>query len=140
MIFNRENDSVMKDLKSKRTRRVTLRLTPEEFQKIESRFNAATSRKLSDFLRKVIMGEKVVVFTRNQSVDDFLAEMVLLRNQLSAIGNNFNQTVKKLNAVRQIPQILPCYFEIKLQYKSISAKIDEIKSSINKLSDLWLRG
>ena len=130
----------MKDSKSNRTRRVTLRFTPEEFQKIESRFNTTTSRKLSGFLRKVILGEKVNVLTRNQSIDDFLTEMISLRNQLSAIGNNFNQTVKKLNAARQIPEILPSYFEIKLQYKSISAKIDDIKSSINKLSDLWLHG
>ncbi|WP_217601988.1 hypothetical protein [Chitinophaga sp. GbtcB8] len=130
----------MKDIKSNRTRRVTLRFTPEEFQQIEKHFHTATSRKLSDFLRKVIMGEKVVNYTRNQSIDDFLTDMVLLRNQLSAIGNNFNQAVKKLNAVRQVPDILPCYLEARQQYKPISAKIDEIKSSINKLSDLWLHG
>lgn len=130
----------MKDTRSNRTRRVTLRFTPEEFQQIERRFHSTTSHKLSDFLRKIIMEEKVVVYTRNQSIDDFLTEIVLLRNQLSAVGNNFNQLVKKLNAARQIPEILTYYLEARFQYKTILSSMEEIKSRINKLSDLWLHG
>lgn len=129
----------MKATNSNRTRRVTVRFTPEEFQQIEKRFRTTTSHKLSDFLRKIIKEEKVVVYTRNKSIDDFLTEMVLLRNQLSAVGNNFNQVVRKLNATRQIPEILPYYLEARFQYRSILATVEEIKSHINKLSDLWLR-
>jgi len=35
---------------------------------------------------------------RNSSADAFLSEMIGLKKELSAIGKNFNQMVKKLHA------------------------------------------
>lgn len=128
----------MKVENSNRTRRITLRLTVQEFQLIESRFKSTTSHKLSDYIRKLILERKVTVLTRNQSVDDFLTEAVLLRRKLNAIGNNHNQIVKKLNAARDIPEILSYYLESRMQFRELSEKTEEIKSAINILCDRWL--
>jgi transcriptional regulator of NAD metabolism len=38
-------------------------------------------------------------FYRNQSADEFLAEMIQLKHELNAIGNNFNQAVHKLHTL-----------------------------------------
>ena len=37
----------------------------------------------------------LVATYRNQSLDDFMTEMMQLRSELNSIGNNFNQAVKK---------------------------------------------
>src|SRR5690348_10966657 len=94
----------MEDAKVNRTKLITLRLTTAEYQLLHSRFKATTCRKLSDYLRKVLLTGKVTVLTRNQSLDDFMTEMIELRNQLSAIGNNFNQAVHKLHNLEKIPE------------------------------------
>lgn len=81
----------MQEVKNNRTKLITLRLTPAEYELLNSRFKATTCRKQSDYFRKVLLTGKVTVLTRNKSLDDFMTEMIELRNQLSAIGNNFNQ-------------------------------------------------
>lgn len=93
----------MEELKDNRTKVITLRLTPAEYDQLNSRFKATTCRKLSDYLRKVLLTGKVTVLTRNKSLDDFMTEMIELRNQLSTIGNNFNQAVRKLHTKAALP-------------------------------------
>ena len=41
---------------------------------------------------------------RNQSADDFLKEMLVLKKELNGIGNNFNQAVHKLHLLDKIPE------------------------------------
>ncbi len=94
----------MPETKDNRTKLITLRLTIVEYEQLNSRFKTTTCRKFSDYLRKVLLTGKVTVLTRNQSLDDFMTEMIELRNQLSAIGSNFNQAVRKLHTLQQITE------------------------------------
>lgn len=94
----------MKETKNNRTRLVTLRLTKEEYGQLERKFKATTCRKMSDYLRSVLLKGKVTVLTRNASLDDFMTELILLRNELNAIGNNYNQAVHKLHTLDKIPE------------------------------------
>ena len=89
---------------SNRTRIIGLRLTPTEYAKIERKWKASTCRKLSDYVRHNLFEKPVTSYYRNQSLDDFMAEMVLLRNELNHIGNNFNQAVKRLHTLNQIAE------------------------------------
>lgn len=89
---------------SKRSRIVGLRFTAEEYVKIEKRWKASTCRKLSDYLRKYLFNKPVTVNYRNASLDDCMHEIIRLRSELNSLGNNFNQAVKKLHTLRQIPE------------------------------------
>ena len=87
------------------TRRVTIRLKPDEYGKIHSKFKSTTKRKLSEYIRAVLLEKPLTVFTRSKSLDNFISEMILLRNELNFIGNNFNQSVKKLHTLDEISEI-----------------------------------
>ena len=45
-----------------------------------------------------MLAEAITIVCRNASADAFLTEMIGLKNELSAIGKNLNQMVKKLHA------------------------------------------
>lgn len=137
LIFKSENVNVMEEAKDNRTKIITMRLTPAEYELLDSRFKATTCRKLSDYLRKVLLTGKVTVFTRNQSLDDFMAEMIELRNQLSAIGNNFNQAVHKLHILDKIPEFRQWIITNELDKKILLNKVDEIKNRINQFAEKW---
>src|SRR4051794_32271995 len=98
------NETVMEKAKENRIKLMTLRLTLSEYNQINNKFRATTCRKMSDYMRTVLLAGKVTVLTRNKSVDDFMAEMIYLRNELSAIGNNYNQAVHKLHLLDKIPE------------------------------------
>jgi hypothetical protein len=125
--------------KISRDRLLQVRVTPKELEKIQVKFSQSTCRKLSDYVRRVLLDRPITVNQRNQSLDDFMAEMILLRNELNAIGNNFNQTVKRLHALQQLDEIKTWLMLNETARKIILGKIDEIKSKINQIDSQWLR-
>jgi hypothetical protein len=125
--------------KINRERLLQVRLTSKELEKIQAKFSQSTCRKLSDYVRRVLFDKPITVNQRNQSLDDFMAEMIILRNELNAIGNNFNQTVKRLHALQHIEEIKTWLILNETARQIITRKIDEIKSKINQIDSQWLQ-
>ena len=124
---------------SNRTRIIGLRLTPEEYAKIEKRWKASTCRKLSDYVRHNLFEKPVVSSYRNQSTDDFMAEMAQLRTELNHIGNNFNQAVKRLHTLSQIAEFKSWLIAYEVEKKTLFNKVDEVKRHIQKIAESWLQ-
>ena len=124
---------------SNRTRIIGLRLTPEEYAKIEQKWKASTCRKLSDYVRHNLFEKPVTSYYRNQSLDEFMAEMVLLRNELNHIGNNFNQAVKRLHTLSQITEFRSWLIAYEVEKKTLFNKVDEIKKHVQKIAESWLQ-
>lgn len=124
---------------SNRTRRIALRLTPEEYAKIEQKWKTSTCRKLSDYLRKHLLDKSITTTYRNQSLDNFIEETVMLRKELNAIGNNLNQAVKKLHTLQQISEFKVWIVSFEIDKRIINDKIDQIKSHTCKITDKWLQ-
>ena len=80
----------MSEQNNNRIKWLHIRLKPEEYTKIQNTFSKTTCRKLSDYARKILLEKPVTATIRDQSLDDFMAEMMRLRTELKSIGNNFN--------------------------------------------------
>jgi hypothetical protein len=122
-----------------RSRIIGIRLTPQEYAELNNRFKTTTSRKLSDYLRHVLLNGSVTIRTRDQSLDDFMAQLILLRTEFHAVGNNLNQSVKKLHSMKDNKELLPWIIAHEVHVKAIFKDVEEIKSRINQFSDKWLR-
>jgi len=120
------------------TRRVTIRFKPEEYNKIHAPFKCTTKQKLSEYIRAFLLEKPLTVFTRSKSLDQFISEMILLRDELNSIGNNFNQAVKKLHTLNEIPEIKTSAILNEKSKEIFIKKVDEIKQKINQISDKWL--
>lgn len=129
----------MEEQNNNRTKWLHLRLTPDEYQKIVAAFSKSTCRKLSDYARKNLLQKPIVNKYRNESLDDFMTEMIRLRGELNAIGNNFNQAVKKLHTLQQIGEFKNCLISYELEKKILFNKVDEIKKHIQKFAESWLQ-
>ena len=72
-------------------------------------------------------------------MDDLMAELILLKNELSAIGNNFNQVVKRLHTMDD-KQDLQSWLLLNEKHKeNFFKKVEEINQKITQLSDQWLQ-
>lgn len=127
----------METQNANRSRIIGIRLTPHEYAEITSRFKTTTSRKLSDYVRHVLLNGSVTIRTRNQSLDDFMAEMIQLRKELNGSGNNLNQSVKKLHLVRDNIELLPWIIAHNAEVKRYLKVVEEIKNRINQFADKW---
>ena len=129
----------MSDTKQNHSKWLHIRLKETEYDKINQKFSKSTCRKLSEYARRVLLEKQITVNQRNQSLDDFMAEMIRLRNELNAIGNNLNQSVKKLYTLSQIHEFKNWIISNENSTKILFEKVDEIKNKINQISDKWLQ-
>ena len=107
----------------------------EQLKKLQQQ---STERNVSNYVRKVALQKPVIVKYRNQTADDFLKEMVQLKKELNAIGNNFNQVVHKLHILDKIPEFRSWVKFYQGLQVSVVTKVEEIKSKVNQLYEQWL--
>lgn len=129
----------MKEKKQVRSKWLTIRLSESEENKLIKFFKRTTSNSLSEYAREVLLRQPVTFFYRNESADDFLSEMILLKKELNAIGNNFNQAVHKLHTLDRIPDIKSWAILNENSKKIFMNKLTEIEDIMNEIYIQWLQ-
>ncbi|WP_229211787.1 plasmid mobilization protein [Dyadobacter arcticus] len=129
----------MEGKESNKTKRVTIRLSPGELARIEKKCKSSTCKKLSEYMRLVLLNKPVSVVTRDQSADDLMREVTRVRVEVSRLGNNSNQATKRLHTLSQISEFRSHLEQQNSQNEEILAVLEQVKSVINKLADQWLR-
>ena len=118
---------------------ISFRVKPVEYEKIHGLFSKSTHRKLSEYARNVLLQKPVTIKIRNESADQFLNEMIGLKKELNAIGNNFNQAVHKLHLLDKIPEFRVWVQQYDGLQKVLISKVEEIKLRMNQLYEQWLQ-
>jgi FAD synthase len=134
---NCENDNVMKEINQIRSKCLTVRFTEEERKKLNRLCNRAQCNSLSEYARDVLLEEPVTIKYRNQTADEFLEEMIHLKKELNAIGNNFNQAVHKLHTLDHISEIKTWAILNEASKKSFMKKVDEIINKMSQIYEQW---
>ncbi len=125
--------------KEVRNKMVVVRMNDTEFEKVERLRKKSTERNLSSYVREVVLQKPVLINYRNQSADDFLKDMLLLKKELNAIGNNFNQAVHKLHILDKIPEFRFWVNHYDGLHQALVNKVEEIKLRMNQLYEEWLQ-
>lgn len=69
----------------KLTCRVTIWMTRADFQRLKDQAAKSTCGSFSVFARRLLLGRQSTVLYRNESLDKFLDEAVLLRNEMTLL-------------------------------------------------------
>ncbi len=125
--------------KSNRDKYLKVRLTSNELKSLQNKASNSSSKKLSEYVRKMIAGKPIEIHHRNESLDDFMTEMIALRTELNAIGNNYNQVVKRLHTLQHLEEIKTWLLLNESTKQILINKITEIKLKINQINDKWLQ-
>jgi len=122
-----------------RKRIIGLRLTGDEYAELSKNWKQTTVRKLSEYVRRLLFRRSFTVYTRDQSKDELLAEMALLRRELNSIGVNFNQAVHRLNMLDHAPQMRVWLERFEKDKERFFVAVDAINSRLKLLSSAWLQ-
>lgn len=130
----------MKKLESEvRSKMVVVRMNETEINQLTKLQGKTTEKDTSAYLRKVALQKPVTVKYRNESADDFLLDMLNLKKELNAIGNNFKQAVHKLHILDKIPEFRVWVQQYDGLQKVLISKVEEIKLRMNQLYEQWLQ-
>ena len=72
-------------------------------------------------------------------MDAFMEEIILLKQELNSIGQNFNQAVKKLHTLQLIPEFRAWFTQYTTGLKTLEEKTSHIQTRINEMTDKWLQ-
>jgi hypothetical protein len=129
----------MKGKKKVRNGWLNIRLNEDEEKKLENLFNRSKSSSLSEYARDVLLQAPVTIAYRNESADNFLSEMILLKNELNAIGRNYNQVVHRLHTLDQDAHIRAWLQHHESARKDFTHKVNEIKEKLHEIHQQWLQ-
>ncbi len=117
-----------------RQRRLNIRLSAEEWDKVHKLAGNTTCRSVSDYARKVLAQKPVKVFYRNKSFDEFEERMSTLLPQLETDRETFALLVKKLSSLYSTPEINAALQEVLAAQQSFSLQATCFEYNILKLS------
>ncbi len=117
-----------------------MRFTEKEYGSIENKFSNSTSSQLSHYIRQILLGRPVVIKYRNESLDSFMEELINMKQELNAIGNNLNQAVKKLHTLKTIPEFRNWIAKQESIQQEVEQRTKQVEERISKMSEKWLQG
>lgn len=129
----------MSEQKATRLKILQVRITLKEWDAINDKFSHSTCRKLSDYIRKKIFDKPITIYSRNQSLDDCMHELIRLKNELNAIGINYNQAVKKMYTLEHVYEVKNWLLQHDNTEALLLGKMSDIKLQIGKINDAWLQ-
>ena len=125
--------------KEKRAKWLHLRISQKEYDILHEWTHQSTCRKSSEFVRDALFQRPIRVFYRSKSADEFLSVALKLKNELSSIGNNFNQAVKRLHTLDNFPEFKSWLIAYEQEKKMLFNTISEIKNYMQKFGEKWLQ-
>lgn len=118
-----------------RDRWLTVRLTQEELERLRRQKAQTAYTRMADYIRVLIFQKPIRVFSRDKSVDELMEELILLRTELNALGNNFNQVVRRINSLPFPPEsLLQVANSLQVQ---LLEKVAGIQARINQAAERW---
>src|SRR6201986_4520470 len=122
---------------AKRVKWKNLRFKPDEYELLEGRFKKTRFRKLSEYMRSLLLDKPVTVNYRDKAMDDVLEDMILLRQELNAIGNNLNQAMRSINSAHSHADTRLWMNLMSVINGKLEPSINQIKERMNQYADIW---
>ncbi len=126
-------------MKERRTRKLTVRFTDKEYERLEDKFQNIATGEMSENVRNLLFNKPIIIKQRNASIDNFMEELISMRQELNAIGNNFNQVVKKLHMLEKIPEFRTWITINEETRQQLISKVKLIQTRIDQFSEKWLQ-
>lgn len=115
------------------------RVNDEHFARLSSLLNQSTCRNMSELMRDIVCNKKITVFTKDNSLTMVMEELIQLRRELNAIGNNINQTTRQLNSLRESNGKPLLIMQISEQFQQSESVMNAALLIITKLAKKWLQ-
>lgn len=116
---------------------VALRLTTRMHTRFDEMRKKSNCRSLGEFLRNILQNEKIVLYTRDVTVDAFTTELAAIRKELRAIGVNINQATHYLNGAELPVQKLYHAQQIAAEYQKVNVPVERALAIMGNAYKKW---
>lgn len=128
-----------KDQESLLSHPIIVRLTENQFKKLEQIRIESDIKTIGDVVRKIIANRPIKLLHKDISMSEPMEEMALIIKEIKSIGVNINQQTHRFHISQSDTERAFRALKTSETYKSIEPKIDRLISIISKLAEKWLQ-
>lgn len=130
----------IKDQEQVLTNPIVIRVTQEEFSKLEKIRKESDCRSIGEVVRKTLSKQRITYLHRDVSMNGPMEELALIRKEIKAIGVNINQQTHRFHTSQNEAE--RAFFALKTAstYKQMEPKIEQLLDIVSRLAEKWLQG
>jgi len=117
-----------------------IRIDQATLEKLQKIVKDSDCRNPCAAARKILSGERINIFYRDDSMTGVMEELALIRKEIRSIGININQQTHHFHTAASASEKWFYVHRTLTQYKLIKDKIELLLEIVNKLSRKWLQG
>ncbi len=121
------------------SRILILRLTEDDYKKLEKLTNETTCHTVSEVARKILFKQKITYLYKDVTMNGPMEELASIRKELKAIGININQITKAFHTTSDPERKYVYSIKAFTRNQLIEEKVDRLLEIVSQLTLKWLQ-
>lgn len=122
------------------THPIILRVNEDTYKRLEKILQHSNCQSIGEVARNILSKEKILMLTRDISMNAPMEELASIRKELRSIGININQQTRHFHTSENEAQRSFYFMRTSDLYKNVGQKVDRLLELVTKMSMKWLRG
>ena len=118
---------------------IIVRLTENQFNKLEKIRLQSDIKTIGEIVRKILTNRPIKLHHKDVTMNQPMEEMALIRKEIKSIGVNINQQTHRFHISQNDTERSFHAIKTAETYKSMEPKIDRLLAIISKLAQKWLQ-
>ncbi|WP_025146613.1 hypothetical protein [Pedobacter jeongneungensis] len=119
---------------------IIVRVNENTYKRLEKILHQSNCRSIGEVARNILSREKILMLTRDITMNAPMEELVSIRKELRSIGININQQTRYFHTSENEAQRSFYFMRTSDLYKNVGHKVDKLLELVTQMSLKWLRG
>ncbi|RZJ56024.1 MAG: mobilization protein [Flavobacterium sp.] len=122
------------------THPIIIRVNENTYKRLEKILLNSNCQSIGEVARNILSKEKILMLTRDITMNAPMEELASIRKELRSIGININQQTRHFHTSENETQRSFYFMRTCDLYKNVGQKVDRLLELVSKMSMKWLRG
>lgn len=122
------------------THPIIIRVNEHTYNRLEKIQAHSNCQSIGEVARNILSKEKILMLTRDVTMNAPMEELASIRKELKAIGVNINQQTHHFHTSENEAQRSFYFMRTTDLYKNVGEKVDRLLEIVTQMSMKWLRG
>ncbi|RZJ83200.1 MAG: mobilization protein [Chryseobacterium sp.] len=129
-----------KNLEQLLTHPIILRVNENTYKRLKNILLHSNCQSIGEVARNILSKERVLMLTRDVTMNAPMEELASIRKELRSIGININQQTRHFHTSENEAQRSFYFMRTSDLYKNVGQKVDRLLELVTQMSLKWLRG
>jgi hypothetical protein len=119
--------------------RIRTRVNDKSFQRLQSVLVKSNCQTIGQLVRQILSNEPITVFQTDITVEEPVQQLILIREELRAIGVNINQITHHFHLADSSSQKMFHALKVSEEYAKVGEKVDILINKVAEIGQRWLQ-